>query len=1045
MRITFYSTFLFVFFWTQLYSQVTPKLKWEKDFGGTRNDEFHAIIENNRGGVTAVGYTRSKANRGSDILLQVLNSNGEAIYPLHNLGGKGDEKAFDICSTFDGGYLIAGFTESEWPESIGGKDGWLVKTDGRGKFLWDQVVGSLENDELNKVLQLSDGTSLSAGQKDGLPYVLKTKVNGKKEWENIFGEKNARVTGLEVSADGFILISGYHPEKKGDQPFLFFIDELGNKIIKEKTWVDWKEGIGEKTNLKSIKFLRPQDLKLSGEGNIVMTGTAGVIGKREDMFFLKLNEAGEVMAFELYGGEREDGCLATTPLFDGNWCLTGFNSSDAGRGERRTKSWANFAQNNGKKISLDEELLFGNVLNNEANDVLQLSNGDLVIAGYTTKVVEKDAHLIYLEYGLPQQLKDNLDLSINPQEIQWVDENGDGMLSANERGYFMVEVTNNSVLPVYNLKAKIEAIATGGITFPKELTIGRIPPRSAIYFSIPVQAEKQVESKLNSFELRLFTPEQTLPSSFTLQVKSQAEKAPMLSLRNYEWVKNDSTADFTVRVDLTNRGTASAQAVACKISLPDYVEIQNEIVHDLKKMEPGQSQSMEFTFRPNSLFQADSIRLEIKAWEETRQHGVVGKFEIPFELISGIRTKSFGEPPSSTDPPPAEPTATLQGVDLLWMAPNPRRQGYDIVLKNKNTFKLELEMNSAISLNEENFELLINGEKDSPTILSVEATPGAEQGSYFFNATIELTSVAQSIQLKIEKDGLFQFSKELKLSRALNKGNLHVYAFGVPHDDLEFTAKDARDFANQFKEQSGQDKIYEETFVHIHATKDSTTAQAIRDAIGEIRYAYEYEETIKKDDTIILFFSTHGRTDESDQSFWIAGSDIDFRKMDARSLHFQFEVMQRLAYIPARKLVILDACHSGSAISNFDELAEVNSKSGGENSQSLSKAIVDLADASKQYYMMSSCKEGQLSYEDPNGENGIFTRALLEAFSNKKVSGSFGEISADEEPSDGVLYLQELFYFAKERIPILLKDKKVKQEPFVSKALKADPLPLFVY
>jgi len=68
--------------------------------------------------------------------------------------GLGRDQAYSVVQTSDGGYAIAGSTNSS---GAGGYDFWLVKTDADGNHQWNKTYGGWGNDEALSVVQTSDG------------------------------------------------------------------------------------------------------------------------------------------------------------------------------------------------------------------------------------------------------------------------------------------------------------------------------------------------------------------------------------------------------------------------------------------------------------------------------------------------------------------------------------------------------------------------------------------------------------------------------------------------------------------------------------------------------------------------------------------------------------------------------------------------------------------------------------------------------------------------------------------------------------------------
>lgn len=79
-------------------------------------------------------------------------------------GGPFVEAAYSLVQTNDGGYAIAGDTDSF---GAGDADFWLVKTDGSGNLEWIQTYGGTEDDYAYSLVQTGDGGYAIAG---GIEY-----------------------------------------------------------------------------------------------------------------------------------------------------------------------------------------------------------------------------------------------------------------------------------------------------------------------------------------------------------------------------------------------------------------------------------------------------------------------------------------------------------------------------------------------------------------------------------------------------------------------------------------------------------------------------------------------------------------------------------------------------------------------------------------------------------------------------------------------------------------------------------------------------------
>jgi hypothetical protein len=186
--------------------------QWQKAFGGSSFDMGSSVQQTSDGGYVIVGLTYSFGAGQSDIYLIKTDPYGSLQWH-RTFGGSGVEWGNSVQQTSDGGYIIAGSTESS---GTGSKDAYLIKTYPNGDLQWQKTFGASGSDSYYSVQQTSDGgyiitgstNSFGAGDYD--VYLIKTDPNGSSQWQKSFGtSKEDNGSSVQQTADGGYIIAGW--------------------------------------------------------------------------------------------------------------------------------------------------------------------------------------------------------------------------------------------------------------------------------------------------------------------------------------------------------------------------------------------------------------------------------------------------------------------------------------------------------------------------------------------------------------------------------------------------------------------------------------------------------------------------------------------------------------------------------------------------------------------------------------------------------------------------------------------------------------------
>jgi len=191
-------------------------------------------------------------------------------------------------------------------------------------------------------------------------------------------------------------------------------------------------------------------------------------------------------------------------------------------------------------------------------------------------------------------------------------------------------------------------------------------------------------------------------------------------------------------------------------------------------------------------------------------------------------------------------------------------------------------------------------------------------------------------------------------------------AIGVSrYDDrnlrLQFAAKDAIDFSLSMFRQEGL--LYERVELRL-LTDEQATAQNIRDGLQWLQNQTTFS------DVAMLFMAGHG-VNNNIGDFFFMPVDADVNRINATCVSYS-EIKRTIDAIAGKIIVFIDACHSGNVLGNNQRRAAMHHQ-----------AVSELTSAENAAVVFTSSTGRQFALENPEWNNGAFTKALVEGLNGE--------------------------------------------------------------
>jgi hypothetical protein len=346
-------------------------VKFARTYGGTNYDVAYSVQQTSDGGYIVAGGTQSFGAGSADAFLVKTYANGNVQWA--KTYGISLEEFTSVQQTSDGGYIAAGYTDFC---GMGLPDILLIKTDANGNVIWAKVYCGPFNfgDVANSVQQTSDGGYILAGITNSYAFIgtrdsaflIKTDANGNIIWAKTYHLLyRTWAYSVQQTSDGGYIMGGLTIEYDSMwmtyyQNVFLIKTDANGNVIWAKTYL-------------LIYAYDVSNVSQTSDGGYIVAGRVGT----GNAFLIKTDANGNVQWAKTYGGTNWDGAYSVQQTSDGGYILAGYTNSFGAGG------YDPFLIKTDANGNVQWAKTYGGTNWDFAHYVQQTSDGGYIVAGYT--------------------------------------------------------------------------------------------------------------------------------------------------------------------------------------------------------------------------------------------------------------------------------------------------------------------------------------------------------------------------------------------------------------------------------------------------------------------------------------------------------------------------------------------------------------------------------------------------------------------------------------------------------------------------------------
>jgi len=995
--VRFIITILLVLIISKIQAQFDPgDYAWKILNNERRSQNILKLAEISNGDLIGVGYSTHRSEGGKDIYFTRISKSGQ-ILKAASVGGRNDEEAHSVVYTPTGRTLVCGFSDSK-----NARQGVILEINKDYSTKLFYLDETRNNSEFNDIIYDKDENIYVCGTSNKKMFVSKFNGEGKliKNYEfSSEGESSGKA--LCYTKDGNIVVTGSTENRKAFNKAVVLIVKLNSDL---KELAVWNYG-------QDDCYIGNDIIELpTGAFAIAATGFRNRMNAPA-IAYLSANGIqlyGQTFATFIEGGGTG---LTITPC--GDLVLTGIGSDV--RGAKRTSSFA-VRVNPGNQGSLvwRKPYFFGGDFTDECNTAYCTSDGNVVLAGFTSNIVNQDYYL----YALKPSERDIESMTILKKvkilEISRPD------LYRNDVSNIEITLKNESDQDITNFKLKIEELNINSLNsrIPELLLVDKIKEGEIKKINLPVSIFDNYKENDLQLKCTVVSASNINYSSMNVTTQIVGTRSPILTFEaNENTVDLKNLQNISIPFEIKNLGNSTATLNNLNFSFNENVFLSKDFeVPTNVVLKSGEGLKIVLSCYVDSLFRNELIVINIKIGEtsglriqeqEIKYHNVRRSFSVVNmnELIDDSKVVTVAE----------------KDIDIVF----PNLQSI-IYLTDRRSYKVDIHSVTDLQLLTSKYSFLIN-EKKIPTD---SIFTNLNDGNFIIN--VPLIYGNNELAFQDNSDKSIKILSKINVQKS--DVNYYIYVIGTDIKDeegnpvLKFGLKDVNDFNNKIKSLGLNEK--NKVNITLYNTYTTTTAVNIN---GLFESILKKKNQFRPNDVIIIYWVAQGFA-AADGNIMVKGSDLfsDKKRKFSPELYSNHLTKYFIPYyldpLPCKKILLLD-------IFNKEELPDAKEKEV-QDYDLVDKTVKAIKTFSNFDYVLSG-DLGQKSYELENLKNGAFTYSVLKALENNKADIN----------KDNAIELSEFFANISKTIPELIvknrKEKYWKQNPLHLKSKPEEDVVIF--